>query len=182
VLWFGRIEKAGKLSCSVTLNLPAEAESRLRIGLAGQSCDATARGEKAGPVTVSFGELDVREGYQRFELASMNAPRVSAGAIVALTLDGPAADGAHFNLKPRRNAASVHLKYPNPDGAKVSAFYCEVTGLEDPVATYYMACGWHRGYFGMQVNDENRAPDHLQRLGQRKGSCEPGQSGRRRIA
>ena len=20
------------------------------------------------------------------------------------------------------------------------------------MATYYMACGWHRGYFGMQVN------------------------------
>jgi hypothetical protein len=27
-----------------------------------------------------------------------------------------------------------------------------VTGVEDPVATYYMATGWHRGYFGMQVN------------------------------
>jgi hypothetical protein len=27
-----------------------------------------------------------------------------------------------------------------------------MTGIEDPVATYYMACGWHRGYFGMQVN------------------------------
>ena len=27
-----------------------------------------------------------------------------------------------------------------------------MTGLEDPVWTYYMACGWHRGYFGMQVN------------------------------
>jgi hypothetical protein len=27
-----------------------------------------------------------------------------------------------------------------------------MTGLEDPIHTYYMACGWHRGYFGMQVN------------------------------
>ena len=27
-----------------------------------------------------------------------------------------------------------------------------MTGLEDPLWTYYMACGWHRGYFGMQVN------------------------------
>jgi len=34
----------------------------------------------------------------------------------------------------------------------VEAFYCEITAVEDPVWTYYMACGWHRGYFGMQVN------------------------------
>jgi len=34
----------------------------------------------------------------------------------------------------------------------VEAFYCEVTALEDPLWTFYMACGWHRGYFGMQVN------------------------------
>jgi hypothetical protein len=27
-----------------------------------------------------------------------------------------------------------------------------MTGLEEPLWTYYMACGWHRGYFGMQIN------------------------------
>jgi len=70
----------------------------------------------------------------------------------ALILDGPAVQDAHFNLKPRRNAASVHLFYPVPKGTNVAAFYCEMTGLEDPLWTYYMACGWHRGYFGMQVN------------------------------
>jgi hypothetical protein len=55
-------------------------------------------------------------------------------------------------LKERRNAASVHLAYPVPQGTNVAAFYCEVTALEDPTASFYMACGWHRGYFGMQVN------------------------------
>ena len=30
-----------------------------------------------------------------------------------------------------------------------------MTAVEDPVWTYYMACGWHRGYFGMQVNGPN---------------------------
>ena len=46
----------------------------------------------------------------------------------------------------------MHLVYPVPKDTKVEAFYCEMTGLEDPLWTYYMACGWHRGYFGMQVN------------------------------
>ncbi len=67
-------------------------------------------------------------------------------------LDGPASKDAHFNLDPRRNAASVHLFYPTPKDAQVAMFYNEVTAVEDPVATYYMACGFTRGYFGMQVN------------------------------
>jgi hypothetical protein len=46
----------------------------------------------------------------------------------------------------------VHLNYPVPGGAHVAGFYCEVTAVEDPIWTYYEACGWHRGYFGMQVN------------------------------
>lgn len=30
-------------------------------------------------------------------------------------------------------------------------FYSEVTAVDDPVTTFYMACGFRRGYFGMQV-------------------------------
>ena len=67
-------------------------------------------------------------------------------------LDGPATADAHFNTDPRRNAASVHLFYPTPKDAAVEWFYNEVTAVADPVATYYMACGFARGYFGMQVN------------------------------
>ncbi|HEY5481465.1 MAG TPA: DUF3472 domain-containing protein, partial [Verrucomicrobiae bacterium] len=81
-----------------------------------------------------------------------NAPGKSAGDVEMLVLDGPAAEDAQFNLEPRRNAASVHLMYPVPKGTNVEAFYCEVIAVEDPLWTYYMACGWHRGYFGMQVN------------------------------
>jgi hypothetical protein len=74
------------------------------------------------------------------------------GNVEALLLDGEPLAGAHFNLKERRNAASVHLAYPVGKGTNVAAFYCEVTAVEDPTSTFYMACGWHRGYFGMQVN------------------------------
>lgn len=70
----------------------------------------------------------------------------------SLVLNGPAVEGARFNLKPRRNTASVHLFYPNLGFTNVDAFYCEVTPLVAPLWTYFEACGWHRGYFGMQVN------------------------------
>ena len=45
--------------------------------------------------------------------------------------------------------------YPPPQDTDVAGFYCEVTAVEDPLRTFSMACGWHRGYFGMQVNSPN---------------------------
>ncbi len=78
----------------------------------------------------------------------------SFGEIKGLSITGTAAVDAHFNLKERRNAASVHLIYPVPaaDEANVAWFYNEVTVTKDPVWSYYMACGFRRGYFGIQVN------------------------------
>ncbi|MCX5653160.1 MAG: DUF3472 domain-containing protein [Planctomycetota bacterium] len=155
VLWFGEIRTAGTLDCSVALRLPEKAISKLRLTVAGQSREAAATGAGVAPVTVRFGALNIAAaGYQRFALESLNAGGQPFGDLDALILSGPAAKDAHFNLNPRRNAASVHLAYPVAKGTDVAAFCCEVTAVEDPVATYYEACGWHRGYFGMQVNSE----------------------------
>ena len=157
VLWFGELKQAGKLNVSLKVDFktPASAENsvRFKLTVAGKSAEGTASG--SGPVVFRFGRFDIpAAGYQKFTLESSNP----AGDITALILDGPAAEGAHFNTDPRRNAASVHLAYPIPDKAEVQAFYCEATGVEEPVYTYYMATGFARGYFGMQVNgpDERR--------------------------
>ncbi len=153
VLWFGRITTPGELKCSVALRLPQDATSRLRLTVAGQSREASVNGAGSELVVADFGSFDVaRAGYQRFTLESLNPQGQPFGDLDAMILDGPATQEAHFNLKSRRNAASVHLFYPVDKDKQVEAFYCEMTGLEDPVWTYYMACGWHRGYFGMQVN------------------------------
>ena len=153
VLWYGEIRTPGKLDASVALRLPEKAVSKLRMTVAGQPHDAVATGAGKDLVTVRFGTFDVATtGYQRFALESLNGAGQLFGDLDTLIISGAAAAGAHFNLKPRRNAASVHLSYPVAKGTDVEAFYCEVTAIEDPVATYYEACGWHRGYFGMQVN------------------------------
>lgn len=153
VSWFGQFKEAGKLQCSVVLRLPGGKTSKLRLTVAGQSRDGQATGAADAAVTVKFGEFDIKEaGYQRIELRSLNAADEPNGDIEALLLDGPALKDAHFNLNPRRNAASVHLAYPIPQDEKIAAFYCEMTGVAEPLWTYYMACGWHRGYFGMQIN------------------------------
>lgn len=154
VLWFGEFKQTGDLKASVTLSLPKGAASKFRLTVAGQDHEAQVTGADAGTtVTADFGTFSIKEaGYQKFALRSLNPAGQAIGTINALLLDGPALAGAHFNLNPRRNAASVHLAYPIPQGAKVDWFYNEVTAVEDPIPVYYMACGFHRGYFGMQVN------------------------------
>jgi len=42
---------------------------------------------------------------------------------------------------------SVHLGYPAPESI---AFYNEVTIEKSSEGTYFMACGWDKGYFGIQ--------------------------------
>lgn len=153
VLWFGEIKTAGKLDCAVTLRLPTGRVSKLRLTVASQSREATVTGAGDKPAIACFGSFNIAApGYQRFTLQLLSGASKSACDLDALILEGPAVKDAHFNLKPRRNAASVHLFYPVPKQTNVAAFYCEATGVDDPVATYYMATGWNRGYFGMQVN------------------------------
>lgn len=153
VHWYGRLNQPGALQAKLRLRLPEGAESKLRLTVAGGFREVTVKGVSGSePLTADFGTFSVeRPGYQDFRLESINPKGQDAGQLEALVLDGPAVEGAHFNLKERRNAASVHLSYKAPTNA-IAAFYCEVTAVEEPVTTFYMACGWHRGYFGMQVN------------------------------
>jgi len=153
VLWGGEIKTPGALEVTVALRLPAGAESKLRLTVAGKALEAVAKGRGDETVNVPFGSVEIASaGFQKFILEDLNASGVAAGDIRELVLSGPASAGARFNLKSRRNTASVHLAYSNKPYTNVTAFYCEVTATETPLYTYFEACGWHRGYFGMQVN------------------------------
>ncbi|MEO2016902.1 MAG: DUF3472 domain-containing protein [Fuerstiella sp.] len=153
VTWFGQLQGTGDLHASVVLRLQPGTMSRLKLSIGEQSSDVTVRAGESDAVTADFGTFQIRKsGYYSFKLESLNESGQDNGGVHELVLVGTVLKDAHFNLKPRRNAASVHLSYPVPRDTKVSAFYCEMTGLEDPLWSYYMACGWHRGYFGMQVN------------------------------
>ncbi len=145
VLWFGEIKTAGKLSALI--KVIGDDGHALRLTVADQSHETTVKDGVA-----SFGEFEItKPGYVRFELKSRGGSD-SKGVIDALVLNGPATQGAHFNLDPRRNAASVHLMYPTPKDEKIAMFYNEVTAVDEPLYTFYMACGFSRGYFGMQIN------------------------------
>ncbi len=151
MLWFGDFKSMGNVTVAVTLELPTADSLPLRLTVSGQSHTAVARGS-AGEVRVTFGEFTLRDtGYVRFELTPGRAA-IAGTRVTALILDGAPVTDAHFNLNPRRNAASVHLRFPTDSNLLIAGFYNEVIGVDDPVTTYYMATGFARGYFGMQVN------------------------------
>lgn len=154
VNWYGQCKQPGALTAKVVLRLPAGAESKLRLSVAGQAREVTVTGTgPTSPVTADFGSFEIAAaGYQQWTLTALNPRGQPFGDLEALLLDGPAVAGAHFNLKERRNAASVHMNYPLPKDQKIQWFYNEVTAVTDPTSTFYMACGFNRGYFGMQVN------------------------------
>jgi len=154
LLFFGEFATTGELHARLTLRLPEKAVSRLQLSLGTEQHSATATGAGLSQsVTIDLGKFKIAEpGYQKFVLGSLNAAGETNGHIESLELSGPAVEKAHFNPDPRRNAASVHLAYPVEKDAHVAWFYSEVTAIEDPVTTFYMACGFRRGYFGMQVN------------------------------
>lgn len=106
----------------------------------------------AGQREVPLGAATVAAGPLRITLrAAADAPLL---ALARLELRGPAAAGLHANVAERRNAASIHLGYVVPPDLRddVAWFHVAVTPRTDPLWSYYMATGWHRGYFGMQVN------------------------------
>ena len=153
MVWYPRFTKTGEVTCVVAMRLPKGKKSQLSLQVGTASREVNFEGKGDEDVLIDFGTFRIAKvGYQEIELRSKNPASTEPGDVVSLQLDGPAAAGIQANQKERRNAASVHLSYPHPKDVQVAGFYCEASAQEDPVATYYMACGWHRGYFGMQVN------------------------------
>lgn len=153
VQFFFRLKKTGMLELAISL----------KNDKPGNTLQALIAGKKftiAVPVSKKFtrvriGSITVNDtGFYSLTLSSIKKNGDNIADIQSLMISGPASADVHFNPVARRNAASVHLFYPLDDSVKVISFYNEITVPEnaDPLHSYYMACGFARGYFGMQVN------------------------------
>lgn len=151
VLWGGILQQ-GDVNAGVAVRLARGETARLKMTFGAQSKEADVHGTGES-ATIDFGKFTVAaNGYQRFALTGVSKSGKNFGDLEDLILSGTGVREAFFNLQPRRNAASVHLNFPLEKGEQVESFYNELTPRTDPVATYYEACGFSRGYFGIQVN------------------------------
>ena len=153
VQFYFNLRNTGKLSLSLLLKNDI-AGNKLTVTFAGKKFTIVVP-QSAGFKKVFIGNVDIKDsGFYLLAISSLINKGKIIAAIKSLELSGTAVEHIHFNTKPRRNAASVHLLYPLDDSMQVVSFYNEVTVPKDadPLYTYFMACGFARGYFGMQVN------------------------------
>lgn len=156
IQFYVQLQTPGQLTLALKMSLPDSDDTAISVSLAKKTFTVkvpkTARNEFA---QVPVGSVDIKQaGYVLITLKGLRRKGRSFGDIRSLVLSGTATKGMHFNTKPRRNAASVHLWYPTPKGHNVEWFYNEITVPRgaDPIHSYYMACGFSRGYYGIQVN------------------------------
>jgi hypothetical protein len=149
--WYGYFAQPGTLAASLEVVCPEGSPLPFVWRLGNQQAEAAGVTTTGKTQLLAFPPLTIDQpGYHCLEFLPL-AELEQSLTIVNLQLRGEACQRAHFNREPRRNAASVHLFYPVERTWKLDRFSVEVTGLEEPPATFYMACGFDRGYLGMQV-------------------------------
>ena len=153
IQFYFNIRNTGKLNLSLLIKNNF-AGNKLTASFAGKQFNIhVPQSESFKKVTIATVEIKEAGFYMLTLSAAAKKGKIIAD-IKSLELNGPATKEIHFNAKPRRNAASVHLMYPLDDSMKVISFYNEITVPKDAdvLHSYYMACGFARGYFGIQVN------------------------------
>jgi len=153
IIFFFKVRKAGALDISLSLKNSTPG-NQLEATIAGKAFKVRVPASRLF-MLVKLGTLMISDtGFYSLTLSPIGVKSKTIAEIRSLQLSGPAATGVHFNPDERRNAASVHLFYPLDDTVKTVSFYNEITvpANADPLHSYYMACGFARGYFGIQVN------------------------------
>ena len=113
IVWYGKLAKTGRLEVEVSVAAKATQGARLLLTAGPVGKRVQRRSSDIVDGMARLGELQATPGYWRFVLdwTAGDAPDLDA-----MLLSGPAAEGAHFNLEERRNAASVHLGWPTEKG------------------------------------------------------------------
>ncbi len=147
------VRNTGSLEISMTTKNEL-AGSMVAVSIAGKTFQISINKSTAFTNQL-VGKLIITDtGFYTINIKGIKKAGKTIADIQSLELRGAASIGLHTNTKERRNAASVHLRYPISDTSHAIAFYNEITIPEnaDVVHSYYMSNGFARGYFGVQVN------------------------------
>lgn len=154
-----------KLSCPGYMTMAIRAKnggkpSTIQLTVGNKSVELHLRDSTLERLEVgTFTILDT--GYIQVKIRGLHKQGRCFGSIASLEIGGTATEGGvvhsgSFSPYWASRGPSVHLKYELPKGSDTEYFYNELTVGEgnDPVGSYFMACGFAQGYFGMQVNSE----------------------------
>ncbi|CAN5560638.1 hypothetical protein BH10BAC3_BH10BAC3_06270 [soil metagenome] len=153
IQFYFNCRNTGKLNLALLLKTNI-AGNILSVTVAGKSFRVQVPASSAFKKIVAGSVNITAPGFYSVLISCVSKKEKNIADIKSLELSGDAIKNIHFNNKERRNAASVHLLYSLADSMQAVLFYNELTipAGNDVVHSYYMACGFARGYFGMQVN------------------------------
>ena len=155
-----RLGSTGKFKLYLDMNVP-EGKSKILVSALGITKQVFS--SIRSPQVVYIGEWNATDtGYIAIRIkgnsktdnliANISNIKLQGAAIGAKTTYVKNNDGQFFYWG--RRGPSVHLGYSIPEGISAEWFYNEVTVPKgnDILGSYFMACGFGEGYFGMQVN------------------------------
>lgn len=157
ISFYFRAMKSGKMNIS----LQAKGKSRIEVSLLGKKKKVTLDSDELTRVEV--GSFKVKTpGYIKLDIRGLKINEGdNFGTVSAVVVGGEVAPVVHvtkdFSTHFGRRGPSVHLGYELPR-ENVEWFYNELVVPEegDIPSSYYMACGFGQGYFGMQNNTPHK--------------------------
>ena len=157
VSFYFRAEKSGKMDVA----LKAKGHSKIEVSLLGKKKKIKLDSDELEIVKV--GTFKVQEpGYIKMDIRGLKIKAGDSFGNVAQVVVGGDVDpvvcvSPEFSTHFGRRGPSVHLGYALPE-EDVEWFYNEIVVPEegDIPSSYYMACGFGQGYFGMQNNSPHK--------------------------
>lgn len=157
ISFYFRANECGKINIA----LQAKGNSRIEVSLLGKRKKVTLNSDTLSRIDV--GTFKVKTpGYIKMDIRGLKINEgESFGSVAAVIVGGEMQNIAfvdpNFSTHFGRRGPSVHLGYVLPK-EDVEWFYNEVIVPEegDIPSSYYMACGFSQGYFGMQNNSPHK--------------------------
>ena len=157
ISFYFRTEKSGNMNIA----LQAQGNSSIEVSLLGKKKKVKLESETLS--RVELGTFKVKTpGYIKMDIRGLKINKGSDfGSIASVMVSGDACPvvcvTSEFSTHFGRRGPSVHLNYNLPN-ENIEWFYNEVVVPEegDIPSSYYMACGFGEGYFGMQNNSPHK--------------------------
>lgn len=147
-------KKSGKIDVA----LQAKGHSRIEVSLLGKNKKVTLDSDEL--TRIKLGTFKVKQpGYVKMDIRGLkiNEGKTFGSVAAVYVSEKVACVSPDFSTHFGRRGPSVHLGYVLPK-EKIEWFYNEITVPEegDIPSSYYMACGFGEGYFGMQNNSPHK--------------------------
>lgn len=157
ISFYFRAQKSGNMNIA----LQAKGNSRIEVSLLGKKKKVTLNSNTLS--RVELGKFKVKTpGYIKMDIRGLKINEgTDFGSIASVIVGGDVSPvvcvAPNFSTHFGRRGPSVHLGYVLPKET-IEWFYNEIIVPEegDIPSSYYMACGFGEGYFGMQNNSPHK--------------------------